>query len=346
MSSDCAMATKARAMFGNRLKEEDYFKLLQKKSVGEVAYALRHETYFSETLEGINEKAIHRGALETLLKMDLFTRLRKLLRYASDDDAQFVYCAVMNVEVQILLMCIRSFSEEDGGNSRSEMIQHMPIYISKYLSFPIEKLADVYNFHDLLEVLKETSYEPIIRRYAKDYFEEIDYIGLEHDLRVRYYDTLLKMIHQYTKGAASEEMQKDTLTRVEMDNISIIYRLKKFFKASPDDIKKLITPMYASFNEREMNHLIYDCNGEEVIEALQKKYRRYIGKIPFTNIEHYTHLIRFQLNHHFIEYYTEPALVLLSYMLLSEMEIDNVINIIEGVRYHIQPERIKKMLVY
>jgi len=343
--SDGAIAAKARAMFGSRLSEEDYMRLLQKNSVPELAYTLKHDTYFSETLAGINEKAIHRGALETLLKMDVFTRLKKLLLYADDDQAGFVYAAVMNAEEQLILMCIRAFTEGDD-QGRSDMIQRMPIYIEKYLSFPIQKLSEVGDFRDLLEVLKGTRYEAIIKRYQNSDFKEIDYIGLEHALRVSYYDVVLELISHVNGGNATEEMQKDTLTRVELDNISIIYRLKKYFNGKPEDIKKLMTPRYALFNAREINHLIDDCTADQVIEMLQKKYHRYISNERFTDIEHYTQVIRFRMNHHFIEYYTEPSLVLLSYLMLSEMEIDNVINIIEGVRYHINPERIKSLLVY
>lgn len=343
--SDGAIAAKARAMFGSRLSEEDYMKLLQKKSVRELAYTLKHDTYFSETLTGINEKAVHREALENLLKMDVFTRLKKLLLYTDDDQAGFIYAAVMNAEEQLILMCIRAFTEDDE-ESRVNMIQRMPIYIEKYLSFPIQKLSEVNDFHDLLDLLKGTRYEAIIRRYQNTDFKEVDYIGLEHALRVSYYDVILELISHISAGSAAEEMKKDTLTRVELDNISIIYRLKKYFSGRPEDIRKLMTPRYAVFSAREIDHLIDDCSADQVIEELQKKYARYISNIRFTSIEHYTQVIRFRMNHHFMEYYTEPSLVLLSYLMLSEMEIDNVINIIEGVRYHISPDRIKSLLVY
>lgn len=343
--SDGAIAAKARAMFGNRLKEEDYMRLLQKKSVSELAYTLKHDTYFAETLAGINEKAVHREALETLLKMDVFTRLKKMLLYADDEQAGFIYATVMNAEEQLILMCIRSFSD-DNEHSRHDLIQRMPIYVEKYLSFPIQKLSEVTDFVELLELLKGTRYETIIRRYQNVNLSEVDYIGLEHDLRMCYYDVVLQLVSQVHAGSASDEMKKDTLTRVELDNISIIYRLKKYFSGKPEDIKKLMTPQYARFTAKELNAMIDECTADEVIEQLQKKYAAYISNVRFTSIEHYTQVIRFRMNHHFIEYYTEPSLVLLSYLMISEMEIDNVINIIEGVRYHINPERIRSLLVY
>ena len=343
--SDGAIAAKARAMFGSRLSEETYMKLLQKKSVPELAYTLKHDTYFSETLSGINEKGIHRGALESLLKMDVFTRLKKLLLYADDDQVGFIYAAVMNVEEQMILMCIRSFTNEDEQDRR-DMIQKMPIYIEKYLSFPIQKLSEVDNFQELIEVLKGTKYEQIIKHFQSSDFQEIDYIGLEHALHNAYYDVVLDLVSNSVKGSAADEMMKDTLTRAELDNISIIYRLKKYFNAAPEDIKRIMTPRYALFSSREIEKMIDECTADQVIEQLQKKYHTYISNIRFSDVEHYTQMIRFRMNHHFIEYYTEPSLVLLSYLMLSEMEIDNVINIIEGVRYHINPERVKTLLVY
>ena len=51
MSSELAMSTKARAMFGSRLQANEYETLIQKKSVPEVASYLKNETYFSKTLK-------------------------------------------------------------------------------------------------------------------------------------------------------------------------------------------------------------------------------------------------------------------------------------------------------
>ena len=57
-------------------------------------------------------------------------------------------------------------------------------------------------------------------------------------------------------------------------------------------------------------------------------------------------MIQFNMNHHVIEYYQDSSLVLLSYLLLGETEIQNLINIIEGIRYQIAPDRIRALLVY
>ncbi len=110
-----------------------------------------------------------------------------------------------------------------------------------------------------------------------------------------------------------------------------------------DDAQSAVKRM---FNDREMEDLISSSTAEQVIEKLQKKYHRYVKNVKFTSIEHYTGMIRYHMNYHFMELSTEPKLVLLSYLLLSRIEIQNVVNIIEGVSYGIGIDHIKPMLVY
>jgi V/A-type H+-transporting ATPase subunit C len=345
MSSGEAMAVKARAMFGNRLQEADYSKLLQAKSVPDVAYILHHDTSFRATLEGINDKAIHRGQLEALCRMDLFRRLERLIRFASPKDRQFVRSGVMETEVQLILLCIRSITE-GGGQERSDLISRMPVYVEKYLSFSLHDLSEVTDFDELLAVLKNTMYEKAVRRYRSEAFEEIDFIRLEHALQEACYDELLVMVGKYGQGQAAAEMKKIIMTRVELDNLQIIYRLKKYFRSDPEMIRPLMIPHYAMFTEKELEKLIDEEDADGVIKEIERKYHRYLKNSRFTDIETFILRIRFNLNYHFMEYYQEPALVLLSYAHLSEMEISNVVNIIEAVRYHVSADRIRPLLVY
>ena len=43
---------------------------------------------------------------------------------------------------------------------------------------------------------------------------------------------------------------------------------------------------------------------------------------------------------------TNADIVLVAYMVLSEVEIQNVIDIIEGVRYGIAADKISRLLIY
>ena len=346
MTGSNAMAAKARAMFGERLKASDYQTLLQKKSVPEIAGYLKTSTCFSTALEGINDKAIHRGQLEALLRTDVFNRLSRLLRYSNSGSDRFIYLTVMETEISLILMCIRSFTS-DEAEDRIALISRMPIYVEHYMTFNIRKLAEVKNFEELQEVLKGTMFYDTVHKYSDARMEEIDYAGLEHEMNLQYYSKVLETIDKAGSKQGRQQMREIYLSAIELDNIAIIYRLKKYFQASPDSIRKLISPQTFVFSEKQIQNMIECSDADEVIRLLQaSKYKRYISSEKFSYIEHYTNMISFNMNYHFIEFYTDPNLVLLSYMLLSECEIRNVVDIIEGVRYGISADRIKMLLIY
>ena len=92
--------------------------------------------------------------------------------------------------------------------------------------------------------------------------------------------------------------------------------------------------------------MIVICDADEVLDRVAKKYHLYTHDLRFTSIEQYVQMIQFNMGHHMIEYYQDSHVVFLSYLLLAETEIQNLINIIEGIRYQIAPDRIRALLVY
>lgn len=345
MCADLAMAIKARAMFGNRLSISEYETLIQKKSVSEVANYLKNETYFSTTLSGINEKAIHREQLEELLRMDIFHRLEKLERYGGEEDRGFIYVFVMRSEIRMIMMTIRYIVTQDA-EIRSGLIASLPMFAQKYFTFHLEKLPEVTTFAELLEVLKNTPYEKIIYKYQVKNMEEIDYIALEHDLELELYEDTMRFLKVFEGKEFYDIVKQVVLSKAELINLSAIYRLKKYFKEPSNKIYRFMLPYSCAFKQRELEDMIENCDGQEVLERLAKRYHKYTRDLRFTSIEQYIQMIQYNMNHHIMEYYQYPSLVLLSYLLVSETEIQNLINIIEGIRYHIAPDKIRALLVY
>lgn len=345
MSSELALTVKARAMFGRRLQEADYEALIQKREVSEIAAHLKNETSYSETLAGINERAIHRQYLESLLRQDIYIRLQKLLRYADESDMSFVKTFSMKSEAKMILNCVRYIMDHDQ-NLRDEMIANMPLFSQKYFSFDIKKLAEINSYEDLIDLLKNTVYEKILRSHISNKIQELDYISLEHDMEILIFRNLFKSIEMYGNTEDAEKMNDILRSRAELVNLSILYRLKREFQTSTEQLKELLLPYSLHYSKKEIADCIENASAEDILKSIQQKYRRYAQDIVFTNIEHYIQQISFNLYHHFIEYETEPSLVMMSYMYLADTEISNLINIIEGVRYKVSPDLIRRMLTY
>lgn len=342
-SSSNAMMIKAKAMFGNRLTANDYQLLLQKKNIGEIASYLKNDTYFSRSLEGINEKAIHRGQLEILIKTDLFKRFSSLMRYEFDDKDDFYRFEIIESEITQILNVVRSFMTQDN----TTLISSLPTFISKEISFDLEKLVSSKNFDDLLEVLKSTMYYPIIEKYKKNKLEDIDFIGLEHELKYLSYQEIIRLARKNFKGKELDSINDIILTEIELENFSKIYRLKKFFNASPMQIKPLITPIYQHFSKQSLNDLIESNNAEELLKILlSSKYGNYVKDYKFDRIEQFVKKINYEISKKYMYFSTNSDVVILAYMMVSNVEIQNIIDIIEGARYSVPMEQISRLLVY
>ena len=93
--------------------------------------------------------------------------------------------------------------------------------------------------------------------------------------------------------------------------------------------------------------MIERMDAEHIYERLiNSSYKAYVKEERFLFIEHTTKMINYNLNHRQIMFANDPDTVLLAYMRLVENEIDNIVDIIEGVRYRVSSEEIRRMLIY
>ncbi len=345
MSSREAMAAKARAMFGERLGADAYEALLQKKERSEIIRYLKTQPLYAEAFQGVNEQALHRGQLEVLLRMSVYGRLRKLLRYGSREDGRFLIGAGLNTELEMILMTVRSLFHPDP-ESRAEMITELPLYMDEYTSFELSGLAEVNTYAGLQELLKNTPYAPVLQRHQRAHLEEIDESSLEYDLRMAYYRRLLALVQRDTGGEAGRELRRLVQMRAELNNITYLYRLKKYFHADADTIRRSLIPLWCLFSQAEVEKLIRSGSEEDVLAALQKTYHAYLPRARFTYIENYVERMLYHICRQYLETSVHPALILMSYLDLSSIEIHNLINIVEGARYQVANDRIRPLLVY
>ena len=86
-------------------------------------------------------------------------------------------------------------------------------------------------------------------------------------------------------------------------------------------------------------------NAEEFLDAFHKSpYGKYVEAPEEVNIELHLNNIRKLIAQHYLRFTTNTNLTMLSYMTLLSFEIDNIIDVIEGVRYQMNSEEIMKLL--
>lgn len=343
LSQSGAIAAKAKAMYGHRITSDQYEELIRKRNVTEIAQVLKNETGFANTLKDIHETTIHRGQLEHLLRQDLYKRLDKLVRYADGKEKAYFLAMLKEIEVEQLLTRIRVILSQDFTYALNDI----PQTLNRYSKLDIEKLIPVKTYEELLEALKGSDYEKILAPFARNDMTHFDYTGCEMALYHYYIEYVMKTIEKVFRGKTRRTLKAMWATRIELDNITRIYRYKKFFHVEEAAIVSSLMECEGCIPKSKLKEMIAAKNAKDLLTMLaDSPYHIHIDDKEYVYIEYYADQIQYHLARRHMHYDSKAAIVYSAYQLMAEREIENLINIIEGVRYRVAPEEMKTMLIY
>lgn len=342
--SSNAILAKARSMYSQRLTEQNYEELLKRRDVNDLANYLKSDTVYNEILSSFKEGTIHRGQLEALLNKEIFLRLDRLARYAPKNEAKFYKLGIIEIEIQLILQKIRIVTSKIYTGYDIEI----PDYLGKNASFHIYNLLGVEDYEGILECLKGTKYYDALFKYRPSKEDEhFDTNLLELELKHIYYYEYIETVKKLYKGKKQKDLLTMLNTSIELQNITKIYRLKKYFHATPDQIREVLFMESSRIPKSKMEELIVAKDASEFLRVLaDSPYKLYVDDSEFVYIEYYTEKIKYYLARRYMRFSTDSALVYMTYKIVYQIEIDNLKHIIEGIRYGEAPSQIAKMLIY
>lgn len=157
-----AVLAKARAKYGRHLTDRDYSSIVACQSVAEVMVYLKSHTHFSSALSEVNERDVHRGRLEMLLRQYQFYEFDSLCRYDSSMSEGFSRYVVEKTEVEQIIRFLILLN----SNSTEKFIFQFPAFFAKHTSLDINKLANARDYEEFLNALSGSAYYDILKIYA------------------------------------------------------------------------------------------------------------------------------------------------------------------------------------
>jgi len=338
-----AIVAKAKAVYGKTLAAADYEALLKKKTVPEVAAYLRTQPHFVDILKDIQPESIHRGRLEELIRRNEFEHILRLIKFVDVKDSGFYRLNLIKREIDIILEILRAMISE----SLETEISDVPSYMTRNATFDLFKASQSKNFDALLETLARTPYHAVLKPFAGKDNRSIDYVRIEHELELYYYDCVFREIRAHYRGALRKDLETIYLTKIELENITKIYRLKKFYHADPSTIKGTLIHQYSRISERKFDEIIALPDPNLILQYLDKsEYQRFLDEKEYVYVEYYAERIKYNLAKRFMYFSSSVPKVFAAFVLLTEIETANLTNIIEGIRYQLNEAEIKRMLIY
>ena len=197
-----AVLAKARAKYGRFLSEHDYDGILACQSVPEVMVYLKTNTHFAPILSGVDEREVHRGRLETLLRQYQFNEFDSMCRYDSSVSEGFSRFVIERTEVEQLV----HFMVLLNSQSTDTFIFRFPAFLAKHTEIDFERLATVNDYSTFLDVIAHTSYHEELKKYRPDNKGRLPVAHIENNLYGLIFDHMIAFINKKTKGTERQEL--------------------------------------------------------------------------------------------------------------------------------------------
>ena len=336
-----ALSSKTRASYGRLLTEENYNMLIDMKNVNEIAGYLKRNTYYKEILSNVDEDVIHRGQLENIIKTDIMKEYDKFLRFTSGNARKFLQSTYKKYETESLKIIFRRLETVGGVMSAEGYL----LFLKNTSDVDFHKLIQSKDSLEFIENLKGTEYYDVLRPFTGSGVK-INLFNLEMVLDLHYFKFLYKRMHKFLKGRDLLPLTESFGVKTDVLNMLWIYRCKKYYNMKKEIIRNYILPFNAGLKKETLNKLIDAEKIEDFLEiAATTKYasifKRDIDGFFEVNFADYMYNIHMKL----FRKYPLSVTSAVDYIHMKEYELSNIISIIEGIRYRLPPDKIKKFIV-
>jgi Archaeal/vacuolar-type H+-ATPase subunit C len=341
--SNNAISAKILSKLGNRLTFENYNDMINLDSVGDVALYLKNNTRFSKSLDEIKNNDIHRGRLEELISKKLFNDYTSLCSYNFSKDSFFYEYVITLKEIENILYCVRVM----GLPHDDEFLFGFPNYFNNHTTLDLYEMAKVNTFNELIEVLNHTPYYKILKPFYTYNNLSPDYTAVETALTKHYYRNIFKVIRKSLPKNEQKALIDFLGFKIDLTNVLKILRIKKSFNASVDYINSCIIRHHFILSESYLNKMIEAPDYDTSYNLFKNsKYKNYFLNNNIVSLENFTNRILYKKASYYLRFSVYPSVIFACYVYISGIELENIFNVIEGVRYNYPFDDIMQWLIF
>ncbi|MFS8652004.1 MAG: V-type ATPase subunit [Caldibacillus sp.] len=332
--------TKIAAIRGKMLTETDYRRLLNMTSVQEIVSYLKGHTSYRKFLQTVKLDSGDRFALEKILNEKLIALLTNLRKYVTGPYRDFLNCFQIRYEVAELKQIAKQI-QQTGYASHYEK----PVFLAKNPTINLEKIRSAKTIRELIENLAGTFYFSFLKNLLKS--EQITLFHFEMTLDRAFFNILEENALKLRKKD-QQVFYQIYGTYFDMLNIQMIYRGKKFYHRSPEEIFNYSINQGNVFNYRHIKELCYCEDLEQLREKIATTPYSFMLKgdeLQDIYMERRMHRYMYYRMQRALKSYANDISSLLAILMLVDFEKRDLVSIIECVRYGLEQGKAEKYLI-
>lgn len=332
-----AIGVKSHVLFSKLLTSEEYWELLGLDSVSEIANFLKQTEGYKEEIEPLSSVHVHRVDLENAVESSILVEATSFLYYLSGPRQQFFIDWLGWYEAEHLKSIFRWVNTKRLNSE--EMKKRLFVVPGSKLSYDL--LLDSKNYNDVLLALKETKYYKILVEPVKRLMEgEKSLLSLEIAIDNLVETSLYNNIKNLPK---KDQKILEPLfgSRIDLLKLYNFHRCIWYYHMTPEETLSRLLPIKYKVKTQHLRDMTKGTTWKERVEILATSFPVYAG--IFRNALGQEDM-ELALEMSIKRYNYLKALAIfqkgppgfhtaISYFILKSHELDDVVRVIENVRY-------------
>ena len=325
-----ALNAKMKCMYSNNLSKEELEELLRQSNLKEAINFIKSKFPF---LENLNEK-MHRKELEQELNNLFIYDILKIFKYLNKSEIEILMQFLSKYELNCVKNVFRNVTT--NRNSR-EYLKNIDNWTNKMFK-NIDGINEITEETEFLELIKSEDYYKIFEEY-EEIIENAPLEEIEVKLDKFYFEKIYNLAKKYNKN-----LLYLIGTEIDLLNIIWIYRAKKYFKYSKNEIKEILIPINYKLSKKILEDLLNAEDFNDMKTVLNEtKYRKVFS--DENKIEYDKNKYLYDINIKLFRTKLFDICTVFCNINLLDIEIKNIINIIEGIRYKLDKSEIQKKII-
>jgi V/A-type H+-transporting ATPase subunit C len=334
------LATKIRAMQSHILTDEDYNTMVHMGTVKEVALYLKKCPAYSDALRNLDENNIHRGQIEKKLIFSMYKDYSKIYKFSHGTDRGFLNTYFIYFEIEIIKVLLRMLL--DSRPVEYDLLDFEAFFM-EHSKINIKKLSKANNLAEFVECLKDTPYYNILSLLSNG--DNITLFDIEMRLDMYYFSQTWKLREKYLDKESKEALTVSIGTEIDLLNIFWIYRAKTYYSVDKEIIYSYLIPVRYKLKTEQIKQIV-EAKGQDELDAEIKKtaYAKVIMDFDPGDPEKSFYRILGKLQSQASRNHPMSLASVKQFMYCKRVEIANITKVVEGIRYGLEPARIKDYL--
>ncbi len=332
------LTTKVKAMQSRLLTSSQFQEMASLDSVAACVEYLKSQPAYETVLGSTEPGELHRSVIEQYLKLSEYRDFDRLYRFSNLNQRKFLDFYFMHYEVALLKRCLRSIIGHSPLDFDLSLFQQ---FFDSRSSLDFSKIAEAKSLPQFTAALEGSVFYPLLSSLSRE--DSISLFDYENGLDMFYFKTMWQIMNKKIKASDRKILVQCFGSRMDMLNIQWIYRCKQFYHLAPADIYALLIPIQYRLKASDIHNLTESETIDGFFSVLNSTwYRRELENIPVKHPN--PEVLARQVHEHIYQYTSqkEPysVAILSAYFYRKDKEIQQLITIIESIRYGVPSQTI------